>query len=159
MSLVKRIQKLLQGRDGVFETPDPTPVEVPIRFSRPLSDFDHIRNVQRATMESMSRFAASQGAETFEESEDFDVDDDLDFDSPYETQFDPMSGREMYRQEKQFLDEQRRVFDEGLREAKNAKKARGSSRSDDKNLAVGKAHGTLFRQLRRVSDAQIFGRR
>lgn len=63
------------------QIPDQTPVEVPLRFTRPLSMQDEIRRFVR---QELSNRAADDGAESFEEADDFEVDDDEDLASPYE---------------------------------------------------------------------------
>lgn len=65
------------------EIMDTTPVEVPLEFQRPLTMQEEIRRMVR---QELSRAAEASGFETFEESDDFDVedDDDLLFMSPYE---------------------------------------------------------------------------
>lgn len=73
------------------EIPDPQPVEIPARFKRPETLAEQIR---RVTQGALSLQAAEQGFETFEEAEDFDIDDDsFDPSSPYEEIFDPVLGR------------------------------------------------------------------
>lgn len=64
-----------QGR----EIPDRTPIEVPLRFKKNISEAQRTKELIRTVL---SDYAASQGQETFEESCDFDVPDDpgdLDF--------------------------------------------------------------------------------
>lgn len=78
------------------EIPDPKPVAIPAGFKRPETLAEQ---VQRLVRTSISRQAAEQGFETFEESEDFDVDDEFDPSTPYETFFDPVLGREITPQE------------------------------------------------------------
>lgn len=65
------------------EIPDQTPVEVPLSFKKPLTLAEEVRRMVR---NELSQVAENQGAETFEEADDFDVedDDDLAFMSPYE---------------------------------------------------------------------------
>lgn len=63
------------------EVPDPTPVEVPLRFRNQESSDDRIRRIIRETM---SRMAVDSGRESFEEANDFDVDEDPDPVSQYE---------------------------------------------------------------------------
>lgn len=64
------------------QIPDPTPLEVPLNLRRPLSIQDEIRRFVRIEL---SRKAEELGTESFEESDDFDIDDDEgDFASPYE---------------------------------------------------------------------------
>lgn len=63
------------------EVPDPTPIEVPLNFRRPPSLTERIKSI---IAHQLSQQAAETGAETFEEANDFDVDEDPDFHSPYE---------------------------------------------------------------------------
>lgn len=73
------------------EKPDPRPLALPAGFQKPESLHETIaRLVQR----DLSARAEAQGEETFEESEDFEIDDDFwDPGSPYEEVFDPVLGR------------------------------------------------------------------
>lgn len=66
-----------QGR----EIPDPTPVAVPVRFRGGPSLAEEIK---AAVRQEVSRYAESQGFETFEEADDFDVEDDPMPASPHE---------------------------------------------------------------------------
>lgn len=74
--------------DAIFnekghQVPDPTPVEVPVAFRRPPTMDEMIRaHIRRE----MSLQAQAQGLETFEEADDFDVDEDPDPVSEYEVQ-------------------------------------------------------------------------
>lgn len=63
------------------EIPDLTPVAIPANVARPESQESLIKRIIR---EELSMQASSQGFETFEESLDFDVDDDAEFVSQYE---------------------------------------------------------------------------
>lgn len=65
------------------EIADETPLEVPLSFKKPLTLAEEVR---RMVKNEMSQMAESQGAETFEEADDFEVEDedDLAFMSPYE---------------------------------------------------------------------------
>lgn len=63
------------------EIPDPTPVAVPAGWARPPSLEEIIRRHIRTEM---SRQAADAGQETFEEADDFEVDEDPDPLSAYE---------------------------------------------------------------------------
>lgn len=79
------------------EVPDPTPLQIPSGFKRPETLAEQ---VQRLVRGAISRQAAEQGFETFEESEDFDLPDDPDDPStPYEEYFDPTLGRAITVQE------------------------------------------------------------
>lgn len=63
------------------ELPDDTPIEIPLRFKRVANLTDRIRETIR---EELSRAAQSQGFETFEEQDDFEIGDDYDPRSRYE---------------------------------------------------------------------------
>lgn len=83
-------------RNG-HEIPDPQPLEIPAGFKIPETMAEQIRRVTRMHL---SELAREQGMETFEESEDFDIDDDsFDPASPYEEVFDPVLGRAITAQE------------------------------------------------------------
>lgn len=70
---------------------DPTPIAIPFGFEQPES---LEQKMQRMIRHTVSQAAAEQGFETFEESNDFDVDDDSgDFVSVFEEEFDPVLGR------------------------------------------------------------------
>lgn len=69
------------------EVPDPTPMEPPVGYFRQPSMVEHIRSLVASEM--LRRAAEEAGAETFEESEDFEVGDDYDPHTPYEAVFDP----------------------------------------------------------------------
>lgn len=69
-----------------YEIPDNTPVELPSRLRMPMSRTAQIRNMIRFEM---SRSAAEQGAETFEEADDFNLPDGEQWVSPYEETFEP----------------------------------------------------------------------
>jgi hypothetical protein len=63
------------------ELPDPTPVSVPAGFARPIALHEQIKRLIRTEM---SRQAVTEEKESFEEADDFDVDEDGDPLSPYE---------------------------------------------------------------------------
>lgn len=89
--MLDRVEKrAIQDAKG-REIPDPQPVAIPAGFRRPESLMDQIRRLTRNDLRLMM---GSDEAETFEESEDFDIDDDsFDPSSPYEEVFDPVLGR------------------------------------------------------------------
>lgn len=99
------------------EVPDPTPASIPAGFKVPESLQEQIKRLIRT---SLSEQADEQGMETFEESEDFDIDDDMfDPSSPYEEVFDPVLNRgitldefnkneAVYRE--RYLDAQQRAY-------------------------------------------------
>lgn len=80
-------------RTGGVENTDSTPLRIPLGFKRPETLAEQ---VQRLVRGHLSRVAEEQGFETFEEAEDFDVEDDMDFpETPYELVFDPVLEREI----------------------------------------------------------------
>jgi len=94
------------------EIMDPTPVSLPAGFKRPETLAEQ---VQRLVRNQVSQEAHKAGAETFEEAEDFDIEDEIDPSTPYEAEFDPTLGREVTAQEfhnhetkyrQRYLDEQ-----------------------------------------------------
>ena len=78
------------------EIPDPNPMAMPIGFERPETLAEQ---VQRLVRTSISQHAALHGGETFEESEDFDVDDEIDIRTPFEAEFDPVLGKDVTPEE------------------------------------------------------------
>lgn len=73
------------------EIPDPMQLRLPLGFKRPETLAEQIQRLVRGEV---SRRAAAQGFETFEEADDFDVPDDPpDPATPFEEHFDPVLGR------------------------------------------------------------------
>jgi len=68
------------------EIPDPTPVSIPVQLRRQESMDERIR---RIIQHSASMHAQSLGLESFEEADDFDIEDDpIDPSTPWEKHFD-----------------------------------------------------------------------
>lgn len=117
--VVAPLPKLVQLDEFGREVPDPNPVAVPAGFQVPETLDEQIRRLVRGAV---SQQAQEQGLETFEESEDFDIDDDMfDPSSPYEEVFDPVLGRgitldefrrneEVYR--RRYLEAEQRAYEE-----------------------------------------------
>lgn len=104
--------------DKGAEIPDQAPIELPAGFAIPETI---AQSIQRLVRGAVSRAAHEQGLETFEESEDFDLDGEEDDDrtSLYETHFDPVLGKDLSPQEfkdneahyrRQYMEAQRRYF-------------------------------------------------
>lgn len=85
------LEDLIPGRqDGLgHEIPDPRPMQVPAGMKRPETLQEQVARLVRGAI---SREAEEAGFETFDESEDFDVDDEFDPRTPFETVFDPVLG-------------------------------------------------------------------
>lgn len=77
----------LLNSDG-SETPDPRPMALPVGFERPESIQDLIRRLvtDRAIRDQLE----ASGVESFDEADDFEVEDDFPMASPYEETFDPL---------------------------------------------------------------------
>lgn len=112
------------------EIVDDRPVEMPLGFKRPESLTEQIQRLVRGHL---SRVAEQAGFESFEEAEDFDVeDDDIEPRTPFETEFDPVLGREVSpdmiqrdeaRYRKEYVERARR--DPALDEAEEREARRG----------------------------------
>lgn len=66
---------------SAYETLDPTPVSIPIGWSRPESLHDKIKRLVNYQLDEQ---AQEKGYETIEEADDFDCGDDDELKSPYE---------------------------------------------------------------------------
>lgn len=88
---------------GGKEVPDSTPVEVPLRLKRPLTMQEEM---QRFIRVEASRAAEAAGYETFEESLDFDVDDD-----------EPLTAHEVLDMQEEYLQDTARDADRRSKEA------------------------------------------
>ncbi|AZL82923.1 hypothetical protein [Apis mellifera associated microvirus 45] len=75
-----------EGREIV----DPTPMGLPAGFKRPETLAEQVRRLVRT-----EKLVDDDDVESWEEANDFDVDDDFDPASPFETVFDPELGREL----------------------------------------------------------------
>lgn len=69
------------------EVLDPTPMEPPLGYNAQPTLADQIR--MAVLSEKLAEEMRTQGMETFEEADDFDVGDDYDISSPWENDFDP----------------------------------------------------------------------
>lgn len=134
--MARKIDLLESGRLDAkgHEVLDPTPVAMPAGFKRPEMLAE---TIQRLVRRGISELAADQGFETFEEAEDFDVDDET-FDpaTPFETFHDPVLNREISPMEftahadeylKRYRTAQQNYFDQVDREeilADNLRRAR-----------------------------------
>lgn len=89
LDLLSRIaSKNPKGRrydDKGLYYPDPTPIAPPVGYVRSPTIAEQIRSMVRS--EQLRRHADTQGLDTFEEADDFDVGDDYDPRSPWEEQF------------------------------------------------------------------------
>lgn len=104
-------------QDG-SEILDSKPMEIPVGFTRPPSLQEQ---VQRLIRTEMSQQAHGRGEETFEESEYFGEDDDMDPSSPYELEYHAGTNKEVTRQEMEHIRAGEREFDRKYSEYKRAK--------------------------------------
>lgn len=77
---MKALKKLAR-KFGKYETPDPTPAVLETGLNAPLPIAEQVR---RMVQTELSNAAENHGMETWEESDDFDVPDDVDPYSPHE---------------------------------------------------------------------------
>lgn len=116
------------------EIPDPRPMAIPSGLGRPETLEEQVRRLVR------SNAFTEPGQETFEEAEDFDVDDDFDPSTPYELQFDPVLGKEVSpqmilenrdRYDKEVMEMVKTPLEEHIarQEAEEAKAAKKPSRA------------------------------
>lgn len=106
--------------DRHYETPDPNPVRMPAGFKRPETLEERIRRLVRS--ERFNQAMDESGMETFDEANDFDVEDDLpDPATPYEPFFDPALGTEVTPH--QVMTEQAQIREETHRRHKPRKPA------------------------------------
>lgn len=68
------------------EVPDPRPMAPPVGYKKQPSIFELVRE---ATAREVALYAANREPESFEEADDFEIDDDYDPHSPWENDFDP----------------------------------------------------------------------
>lgn len=105
---------------------DPQPLAVPAGFKKPAPLADQVRRLVRAQL---SDIAASQGYESFEEADDFDVDDEPLLQSDWETVFDPELGKEMTRLEHAEVERSRREFDKQAKAQEKRRKTLARKRA------------------------------
>lgn len=91
--------------DSGREIPDPVPLAPPVGYRPQPSMVDIIRQQIRSAQ--LAQEAEAAGLETFEEADDFDVDDDFDPSSPYEEIFDPAPPRRRFMTAEEQLDPRR----------------------------------------------------
>lgn len=86
--MVFRFLDRFRDSDGNYKrfTPDDTPMVLPVGFKRPETLAEQVARLVRS--HEFTRHVESQGFESFEESDDFAVDDGYDQSSPYEDNFD-----------------------------------------------------------------------
>lgn len=92
------------------EIVDPNPIAVPTGFQRPETLEEQIQRLVRTRLSE----AYDDETETFEEADDFDVGDDVEPFTPYETYFDPILGQELTPKE---FDERQEYYRQRYEEA------------------------------------------
>lgn len=70
----KKMERKGLTEDGSMEIPNPTPMAPPVGYRKLPSMVDHVREAVRSEM--FRRDMERQGKETFEEADDFEVEDD-----------------------------------------------------------------------------------
>lgn len=117
------------------ESLDPTPMAPPVGYRRQPSLAEQIREMVRS--EKLAQELAATGAETFEEADDFDVEDEFDPSTPWENDFDP-AVRDMIRDGQEVISSREKAEKEAAdkaatvtKPAKPAKSAERSSEAED----------------------------
>lgn len=91
------------------EIPDGSPLTIPSGFRRPPTLEEQIHRL--LFRQRLNDAAALQGKESFEDANDFDIEDDpVDPNTPYEPFFDPFLGREVTPQLVRKHEEELRVY-------------------------------------------------
>lgn len=97
MNVIEKVKSVFRGKGrperrrfamldgGGAEKLDSTPMQPPLGYNPQPSMFDVMKDMIRREREQLER----EGFETPEEADDFDIDDDVDPESPYEHSFDP----------------------------------------------------------------------
>lgn len=133
--MLRKLKDKFLGRQNEKgqEIPDPTPIAIPAGITRPPTLQETIQRFIRN--DAIRRHLETQGIETFEEADDFDVPDNLDPSSPYELVYDQDLGKEVYPHEKNMIDRERQIFDkfsqEKLKEAKKKKAANAAKQKKE----------------------------
>lgn len=104
---------------------DSTPMQPPVGYKRQPSLAETIREMVRS--ERLAQELAASGHETFEEADDFDVDDEYDPTSPWEEHFDPTPISELRRR----LAEAEQAEAEKLKQAPSPEPKENKSEDDD----------------------------
>lgn len=125
------------------EVPDSLPMEVPLGMKRPESLAEQ---VQRLVRNSISAHAEIHGQETFAEADDLELDDEFDPYTPYETQFDPVLGRDLTPAD--FLDADRR---QAIRE-EYLELERNRIRSEERQDAIDEVYKKSRRLKREAAE-------
>lgn len=130
------------------EIPDSTPLELPLGMKRPDTLAEQ---VQRLVRRQLSDYAALHGHESFEEAEDFDVDEDFDPSTPYEEEFDPILGKNLTPAD--FLDPERRDYlkEQYLQAERNAIRAQARQEAIDEAYKAAKKSGVKGREAPSVA--------
>lgn len=94
MSIKEKVKKFLSSAENYKnkynekgeEIMDPRPLSSRVGLKQPETLAQQIARILHS--ERAKEYAKSQGRETFEEADDFDVEDDIEMNSPYEQHFD-----------------------------------------------------------------------
>jgi len=122
MSVREKVSAFLRRRPACnrAEVLDPTPVAMPVGFSRPPSMQELIaRLVDKRFQQQLSE----SGFETIDEAEDFDMPDEFEPSSPHELVVDEHSGREMHKAQRDELNFSRGEFDKLMKAKSKQKKS------------------------------------
>lgn len=83
-----KLERKGQDPDTGREIPDDVPMQPAVGFVKQDSMVQRVREM--VASELLRRHADAEGFDTFEEADDFDIGDDIDPDTPYEAEFEPV---------------------------------------------------------------------
>lgn len=127
----KSLHSIMHDEKG-REIPDPLPLEPPIGYKRSPTIAEQLRAMVQG--EALAYAARNAGKETFEEADDFDVDDEFDPRSPYEVIFEPPpTWDDRATKLGELIETGRRKAAAHLDEAEKKKKAREKAREPEEN--------------------------
>lgn len=111
------LKKVVKNFKNLFEANDGKPAAIPVNYQRPPTLHEQIARFVHSAQ--LRQELAAAGAETFEESEDFDVPDDNahDMTSPHERFYDEDLGREISNAERPYVNELKKEADRAVKEA------------------------------------------
>lgn len=128
---MKNLIAKLKKRSGFFDKADPKPTGIPLNFKRPPTLAEQVARLVHS--EHFKRQMEQSGFETIDEAEDFEVGDDYVPDSPHELVYDDDLGKEISKQEKRQLDQDRARFDVYVKNtlAERKRKAKEKKQSEE----------------------------
>lgn len=121
--MFKKLREKLAARPRYRSKPDSKPLALPINFQRPPTLQEQVRRL--VSSEHMRLYAQNQGKETWEESNDFDVNEEefsFEAEAPHELVHDETLDQMVPKGQKARMDQYRNEFDNEWKRQKSLKK-------------------------------------